>query len=97
MPRSTLDPTDRSILEGKNYAHVSTLRDDGTIQTVPVWVDVDEDSVVLNRQLSRPHVRGDARDLQDRPRARLPQPLNDEGPLRPERGPSPLRTGGCGS
>lgn len=53
MPRSTLDPTDRSILEGKNYAHVSTLRDDGTIQTVPVWVDVDEDSVVLNSAIGR--------------------------------------------
>jgi PPOX class probable F420-dependent enzyme len=53
MPRSTLDDTDRKILQGKNFAHVSTLRDDGTIQTVPVWVDVDNGHVVLNSAKGR--------------------------------------------
>jgi PPOX class probable F420-dependent enzyme len=53
MPRSTLDDTDRSILQGQNFAHVSTLREDGTIHTVPVWVDVDDDSVLLNSAKGR--------------------------------------------
>lgn len=47
MPRTTLDDRDRELLKGKNFVHVSTLRPDGTIQTVPVWVDVSDDGNVL--------------------------------------------------
>lgn len=54
MPaRSTLEPAERALLEGVNFAHVSTLREDGTILTVPVWVDVDGDTVVLNSEKDR--------------------------------------------
>jgi PPOX class probable F420-dependent enzyme len=48
MPRKSLDDRDRELLEAKNFVHVSTLRDDGTIQTVPVWCDVEDSEVVLN-------------------------------------------------
>jgi PPOX class probable F420-dependent enzyme len=48
MPRSTLQPRDRELLKDRNFCHVSVLAEDGTIQTVVVWCDVDEDNVVLN-------------------------------------------------
>ena len=53
MPRTTLDASDRALLEAKNFCHVSTLREDGTVLTVPVWVDVEGDLVVLNTETSR--------------------------------------------
>jgi len=46
--RSTLEDRDRELLQGPNFVHVSTLRPDGTIHTVPIWVDVENDEVVLN-------------------------------------------------
>ena len=43
-----IEPAARALLEATNFAHVATLRDDGTILNVPVWVDVEGDDVVLN-------------------------------------------------
>lgn len=43
-----LDDRARELLEAPNFAHVATLRSDGTPHVVPVWVDVDGDHVVLN-------------------------------------------------
>lgn len=48
MARTTLDDRDRELLADKNFCHVATLREDGTIHDVPVWVDVDGDELVLN-------------------------------------------------
>jgi PPOX class probable F420-dependent enzyme len=48
MPRSTLKPRDRELLQGRNFCHVSVPEPDGTIQSVVVWCDVDDDHVVLN-------------------------------------------------
>jgi PPOX class probable F420-dependent enzyme len=48
MPRSTLQPRDRELLKGRNYCHVSVPADDGTIQSVVVWCDLDGDEIVLN-------------------------------------------------
>jgi PPOX class probable F420-dependent enzyme len=48
MPRSTLSPRDRELLKDRNFCHVAVPREDGTIQTVVVWCDVDDDRVVLN-------------------------------------------------
>lgn len=53
MPRTTLDDRDRELLQAPNFCDVSTLREDGTIHTVPVWVDVEEDVVVLNTERDR--------------------------------------------
>jgi PPOX class probable F420-dependent enzyme len=53
MARTTLDDRDRELLQGKNFCHVATLREDGTIHNVPVWVDVDGDTVVLNSSEGR--------------------------------------------
>jgi PPOX class probable F420-dependent enzyme len=46
--RTALDDRDRELLAAPNFVHVSTLRPDGSIQTVPIWVDVEGDTVVLN-------------------------------------------------
>lgn len=38
----------RELLQGKNFANVATLREDGTVHATPAWVDVDDGKVVLN-------------------------------------------------
>jgi PPOX class probable F420-dependent enzyme len=48
MPRSTLQPRDRELLKAPNFCHVSVPAEDGTIQSVVVWCDVDGDQIVLN-------------------------------------------------
>jgi PPOX class probable F420-dependent enzyme len=48
MPRSTLQPRDRELLTEPNFCHVAVPAQDGTIQTVVVWCDVEDDQVVLN-------------------------------------------------
>jgi PPOX class probable F420-dependent enzyme len=49
MPRSTLSPQDLDLLKARNFCHVAVPRQDGTIQAVVVWCDVDDDgNVVLN-------------------------------------------------
>jgi PPOX class probable F420-dependent enzyme len=49
MPRSTLEPRDRELLKDRNFCHVAVPRQDGTIQAVVVWCDLDDvDRVVLN-------------------------------------------------
>lgn len=53
MPRTTLDDRDRELLSAPNFCHVSTTREDGTIHTVPIWVDVEDGHVVLNTETGR--------------------------------------------
>ena len=53
MPRTTLDDRDRELLSARNFCHVSTTREDGSIHTVPIWVDVDGENVVLNTEANR--------------------------------------------
>jgi PPOX class probable F420-dependent enzyme len=49
MPRSTFSPRDRELLKARNFCHVSVPADDGAIQSVIVWCDLDDDDrAVLN-------------------------------------------------
>jgi PPOX class probable F420-dependent enzyme len=48
MPRSTLQPRDRELIEAPNFCHIAVPAEDGTIQTVVVWSDLDGDRIVLN-------------------------------------------------
>ena len=50
------------ILEGKNFCNVSTLRDDGSVHCVPVWVDVVDGQPVLNSAEGRAWPRNLERD-----------------------------------
>src|SRR5919202_4288769 len=40
----------RSLLEGRNFAHVATVLPDGAPHSVPVWVGVEGDRVVFFTQ-----------------------------------------------
>ena len=53
MPRTTLDDRDRELLSARNFCHVSTVREDGSVHTVPIWVDVEGELVVLNTEAHR--------------------------------------------
>jgi PPOX class probable F420-dependent enzyme len=36
------------LLRGRNFAHIGTLRADGSVQVSPAWVDVQDGRVALN-------------------------------------------------
>lgn len=50
------------LLQAKNFCHVATLRDDGTVHGVPVWVDVEDGRPVLNTAEGRAWPRNLERD-----------------------------------
>jgi len=50
------------LLKGKNFAHVGTLRADGSVQVAPVWVDVADGRPVLNTAEGRAWPRNLERD-----------------------------------
>lgn len=50
------------LLHAKNFCHVATLRRDGSVHGVPVWVDVQEGQPVLNSAEGRAWVRNIERD-----------------------------------
>ena len=37
---ATIEGRAEELLRGKNFCHVATLRNDGSVQVAPVWVDV---------------------------------------------------------
>lgn len=43
-----IDGRAQELLQAKNFADVATLRADGSVQTSPVWVDVQDGRPVLN-------------------------------------------------
>jgi PPOX class probable F420-dependent enzyme len=50
------------LLKAKNFCHVSTLRPDGSVQTAPVWVDVQDGQPVVNSAEGRAWPRNLERD-----------------------------------
>jgi len=38
----------RSMIEGRNFAYLGTIRSDGSAAVTPVWVDLVDDHVVVN-------------------------------------------------
>jgi PPOX class probable F420-dependent enzyme len=63
------------LLKGKNFCHVATLRADGSVHGVPVWVDVQDGRPALNTVEGRAWPRNLERD----PRITLTVP-NTENP-----------------
>lgn len=43
-----IEGTAEELLRAKNFCHVSTLREDGSVHCAPVWVDVQDGAAVLN-------------------------------------------------
>jgi PPOX class probable F420-dependent enzyme len=63
------------LLNAKNFCHVATLRADGSVHGVPVWVDVQDGRAVLNTAEGRAWPRNLERD----PRVTLTV-VNSENP-----------------
>jgi PPOX class probable F420-dependent enzyme len=63
------------LLKGKNFCHVATLRSDGAVHGVPVWVDIEDGLPVLNTAEGRAWPKNLERD----PRLTLTVP-NSENP-----------------
>ena len=59
---ATIDGRAEELLKAKNFCHVATLRDDGSVHGVPVWVDVQGGRPVLNSAEGRAWVRNLERD-----------------------------------
>jgi PPOX class probable F420-dependent enzyme len=59
---TTIEGRAEELLRGKNFAHIGTLRADGSIQIAPTWVDVQDGRPVLNTAEGRAWPRNLERD-----------------------------------
>lgn len=56
------DRIQRLATQGRNIAAVTTLMPDGTPQTTPLWVDADDEHLLLNTEVHRQKYKNVARD-----------------------------------
>ena len=59
---ATINDRAEKLLKAKNFCNVATLRTDGTVHGVPVWVDVQDGQPVLNTAEGRAWPRNLERD-----------------------------------
>jgi PPOX class probable F420-dependent enzyme len=59
---ATIEGRSEELLRAKNFCNVSTLREDGSVQAAPVWVDVQDGRPVLNTAEGRTWPRNLQRD-----------------------------------
>jgi PPOX class probable F420-dependent enzyme len=57
-----LEDAIRKLATGKNIAAVTTLLPDGTPMTQPLWIDADDDHLLLNTEAHRQKFRNVQRD-----------------------------------
>jgi PPOX class probable F420-dependent enzyme len=57
-----LEEAIKKLATGKNVAAVTTLLPDGTPMTQPLWVDADDDHLLLNTEVHRQKFRNIQRD-----------------------------------
>ena len=50
---SQISPAVRKLLEGKNFGLLATLMPDGSPQITPIWVDVEDNFVLVNTATGR--------------------------------------------
>ena len=48
-----LDEPVRQLLDGRNFAHVATIKKDGSPYVIPVWVTTDGEHVIVNSSEGR--------------------------------------------
>jgi PPOX class probable F420-dependent enzyme len=60
--RSKLPSAARELLDGKNFGFLATLMADGSPQVTPVWVDREDDTVIVNTVRGRTKQRNMSRD-----------------------------------
>jgi PPOX class probable F420-dependent enzyme len=59
---ATIEGRAEELLRAKNFANIATLRPDGSVQVVPVWVDVQDGRPVVNTAEGRSWPRNLERD-----------------------------------
>ena len=59
---TTLTTRDKEIFEGKNFGHLVTLMPDGSPQASPVWVDIEDEMILVNSSEGRVKVENVKRD-----------------------------------
>ena len=59
---ATIDGRAEELLKAKNFCNVASLRADGTVHGVPVWVDLQDGRPVVNSAEGRSWVRNLERD-----------------------------------
>ena len=59
---ATIEGRSEELLRAKNFCNVSTLREDGSVQAAPAWVDVQDGRPVLNTAEGRTWPRNLQRD-----------------------------------
>ena len=59
---SKIEGRAEELLKGKNFAHLATLRPDGSVQVAPTWVDLQDGRVVVNTADGRAWPRNLERD-----------------------------------
>jgi len=57
-----LNDDDRALLQGKNFASLATTMTDGSPQASIVWIDVDDDTVLVNTAEGRTKTENMRRD-----------------------------------
>lgn len=57
-----LTDAQKKLIDGKNFAHVATIFPSGRVQVNPVWIDRDDDRVVINSAEGRAKVKNLAAD-----------------------------------
>jgi PPOX class probable F420-dependent enzyme len=57
-----IDGRGEELLKAKNFCNVATLREDGSVQGVPVWVDIEDGRPVVNSAEGRAWPRNLERD-----------------------------------
>lgn len=57
-----LTETARELLKGRNFGHLATVMKDGSPQASPIWVDAENDYVVVNTAVGRLKERNMRRD-----------------------------------
>jgi PPOX class probable F420-dependent enzyme len=57
-----LDPQVKELAKGRNFAFVSTMMPNGLIQTLPLWIDCDDEHLLLNTEVQRQRYRNLQRD-----------------------------------
>jgi PPOX class probable F420-dependent enzyme len=59
---ATVDGRGEELLKAKNFCNVATLRADGSVHAVPVWVDIEDGQPLLNSAEGRAWPRNLERD-----------------------------------
>ena len=72
--RTRIPQQGREILRKQSFANLATLMPDGAPQVTPVWVDVDEDDILINTAEGRLK----ARNMREDPRVALSVPDPDD-------------------